>query len=333
MIRLALVADPEFAALYAAAARRVQGAALAAVADTTAADVDQLAAALDVPIAARSLDALLANHGDMFDAVVVHRESATGAAQAKQAAEAGKHVFVEMPFTLQASEVDEVAERCAEAGVRLMVGQAARFLPAHQAVKQALQTGRLGAPGLLRIHHWEACESRPNGGTNPTATCAPLERLVCDIDLAHWLFESLPTEVYGLVARCSGATAASADFVQVHLGFPSGGMALIDFAALPGGSDYFALSMIGSAGAAYADDHHNMQLQFGREFPSAVKTSQGHAHLAAKLKQFVDFVTQSRAPAIGAADARAAAQVTEAVAKSIGSGRAARLVEDRYELV
>src|SRR5262249_132576 len=78
-------------------------------------------------------------------------------------------------------------------------------------------------------------------------------------------------------------------FVQVHLGCSGGGMALIDYSdRLPPGDAYQALSVIGSAGAAYADDHQNMQLVYGGGRPRAVRTDEGIRYLAALVQEFVD---------------------------------------------
>src|SRR5205085_8908378 len=110
-----------------------------------------------------------------------------------------------------------------------------------------------------------------------------------EIDLACWLFGQPPSEVY--------AAGRPPDYAQLHLGFPGGGMALIDYArTLPPGDAYFSLSLIGSAGAAYADDHHNMQLLFGRGHPRALNTGQGDGRLLAQLQEFVTAVAENREP-------------------------------------
>ena len=52
-------------------------------------------------------------------------------------------------------------------------------------------------------------------------------------------------------------------------------MALLDFSSLhPPGDPYRSLHVIGSLGAAYVDDHQNMQLLYGWGQPRAVVASQ-----------------------------------------------------------
>ena len=77
-----------------------------------------------------------------------------------------------------------------------MAGNLARFAPAGATVREALDAGELGVPGLLRIHCWEplttgswALLRKEQGGT-------VVRSLTADIDLAIWIFGSLPTEVY-----------------------------------------------------------------------------------------------------------------------------------------
>jgi predicted dehydrogenase len=110
-------------------------------------------------------------------------------------------------------------------------------------------------------------------------------------------------------------------------------MALLDVArAMPAGADYFTLSLIGSSGAAYADDHRDVQLAFRGREATALRGGPGDFHLVAQLSEFLAAIRERREPAVGAADALRAIQVTEVALRSLDSGRAARLVGGAYEL-
>ena len=86
-----------------------------------------------------------------------------------------------------------------------------------------------------------------------------------DIEIAVRLFGSLPERLFTL------GDFESTGYIQIHLGFPGGGMAVIDYSrGLPGHADYDSLSVIGSSGAAYADDHHNSHLLYSSDGPRAV---------------------------------------------------------------
>ena len=88
-----------------------------------------------------------------------------------------------------------------------------------------------------------------------------------------------------------GVTFSDRGYVQVHLGFAHGGMALIGVAnTLPPGDGYRSLTLIGSSGAAYADDHHQTQLLYRGGLPSAARTSESHVAETSLLRDFLNEV-------------------------------------------
>ena len=110
-------------------------------------------------------------------------------------------------------------------------------------VEESRRNRPLGEPGLLRIHHWLVTPSEA------PATAFP------QVDLAHWFFGCRPEHIH---------TLRREHYLHYHLGFKDGGMALIDIAThRPGKENYYSMHLIGSQGAAYADDHRNVHLQFG----------------------------------------------------------------------
>jgi predicted dehydrogenase len=280
---------------FAAVAPRLPGAVIVAAANVA----KDPAAAFGV--SARSIDELFDKHADRFDAIVVAGPADQVSAATERAARAGKNVLAGFPFGESAEAAEKLAESCRAAGVKLMPFGSARFVPAHLAVKEALASGKLGVPGLLRIHHWSS-------GGDPRSELAV-------IDLALWCFGRLPREVYAVERR---GPSGEMDYRQLHLGFGEGGMALIDVAtSLPDANDYWSMSVIASTGAAYADDHHNMQLQFRGATPQALRTSQGVRALLAELQEFVKAIESDRAPSISAADVLAAWKVAQAAQASV----------------
>ena len=331
MIRLALVGCGGSAQAYSAAWLRLRGATFVAAVDSDLDKARLTAHSVGAAVSCSSLDDLLSQASESFDAVLIDWANEAHEELVGEAARAGKHVLVEPPLTLSTSEADAAIAACRSAGVRLMVGHSARFLDSLQTVKKSLESGKLGEPGLLRVHRWEALQlERDNDRSGGTV----LNRVIREIDAAIWLFGDMPTEVYAVGRRQSNLERRVPDYVQVHLGFPDGGMALIDYSmALPQGPGYFSLSVIGSSGAAYADDHHNMQLLYDGGDPSAMKAGEGDGHMVAQLQEFVDAIQEEREPAVTGADARASVQVAEAVQESMASGQAARLEGALYEPV
>ncbi len=310
MVRLALIGW-DTASNYAAVLPRVRNAEIVAVVDDDGDKARRAAETLGAQSLA-SIDELLSTND--IDAVLIHGRDC--GSLGREAARAGKHVFIAGISGITAAQIDEVIDAAEAAGAKLMVGLATRYLPAQQTVKNAIASGDLGELGLVRIHRWEA-------GTNGSHV---IGRITSDIDVANWLFESLPTEIY--------ATGRRDDYLQVHLGFKNGGMALIDCSSsLPAGADYFSLSVIGSTGAATADDHHNMNLIYRGGSPLAVTVGQGVSYIRAQIQEFVDAIEEHRPPATAGIDWRNALLVADAARKSKASGRSLKLEGDVYEFV
>ncbi len=78
------------------------------------------------------------------DAVVLATPHSQHAGQVVAAAGAGKHVFVEKPFTLDAASARAAARACSDAGVVLALGHNRRFLPAFAEMKRIVAAGELG---------------------------------------------------------------------------------------------------------------------------------------------------------------------------------------------
>jgi predicted dehydrogenase len=332
MIRLALIGCSN-AASYAAVSSRLTGAAITAVADADPVAAIAAQVAFGALASGSSLEGLLADNGDSFDAVVVDEPAQCRAQLATRAAEAGKHVLVETPIAMTTNEADGVVGAASKAGVRLMAGNLGRFAAAGATVKEALDSGELGEPGLLRIHRWEPLDNGSWPALDQEQGSVAVRNLSAEIDLAVWLFGGPPTEVYATGRRVSHGGIDQPDYVQVHLGFDGDGMSVIDYSAsLPDAPGYHFLSMIGSKGAAYADDHHNVNLVYGDGGTRALASGHGAGHILAQLQELVDAISEDRDPAPTGADGRRAVLVAEAAAESMCSGGTARLAGGQYGL-
>jgi predicted dehydrogenase len=121
------------------------------------------------------LEAVLAE--PKIDAVVLATPHTAHAKQIVAAANAGKHVFTEKPFTLTRADAVRALRACADNDVTLAVGFNWRFQPALQEIRRMLQDGRLGrllhiegnfcGPSTYRFgrDHWrQNREEGPAGG-------------------------------------------------------------------------------------------------------------------------------------------------------------------------
>jgi predicted dehydrogenase len=79
-----------------------------------------------------------------IDAVVLATPPAQHGDQMRRAAAAGKHVFVEKPFTLTVDEAKRTLAAAQEAGIVLAVGFNRRFHPSFVELRRRLREGQLG---------------------------------------------------------------------------------------------------------------------------------------------------------------------------------------------
>ena len=295
MVRLAIVADTP------------QG-------DSLAALVPRIAGA-EVVLREATLEQLVAGGMADVDAVVLLSKESPDVCQ--QVVDAGKHLLVSLNSQFSTEAIQALSDQCQQQKVCLMVAGSDRLRPALQARWPSLAAGELGEPGLVRLHRWSSTGT--NGAGLP-------DDLLRDLDLVLNVFESLPSEVYAITRSVIGAEEP--DYIQIHLGFDGGGMAVIDRAAtLPPGDGYFSFSVIGSAGAVYADDHLNKQLVFRGQHPVAVGTESEDLAAVADLQEFCQAIEQQRVARISGADWLAAVKTAEMVRESIGACSAVRVGE------
>ncbi|HEY3303855.1 MAG TPA: Gfo/Idh/MocA family oxidoreductase [Candidatus Binatia bacterium] len=91
---------------------------------------------------AESYDAILKD--PEVEAVLLTTPDSLHAKHIIAAAQAGKHVFVDKPFTLTVAAGEEATEACRRAGVVLAVGHQRRRQPANRGLKTLIQDGALG---------------------------------------------------------------------------------------------------------------------------------------------------------------------------------------------
>src|SRR5207302_4894678 len=128
---------------------------------------------------------------------------------------------------LSLNELDDLAGLARQKGVQLVIVNPDHFLPSRRLIRQQLDAGKLGEPGLVRIHRWEPAAPDSN------------RPLVRDLELAAWLVGKPPSLVYALGQGALDENAPGGRFVHVQLGFPGGATALIDHAeCLPAGAGY-----------------------------------------------------------------------------------------------
>lgn len=91
-----------------------------------------------------------------IDAIVLATPHSHHAAEVVAAADAGKHIFVEKPFTLTRAEAETALASCRRAGITLHVGFNRRYAPAYVEMAKRITNGEIG-----RLRHLEGQFSGP----------------------------------------------------------------------------------------------------------------------------------------------------------------------------
>jgi predicted dehydrogenase len=151
-----------------------------------------------------------------LEAVVVATPVPTHYALAKQALEAGKHVFVEKPPAMRAAEMAELVELAEERSLTLMPGHLLLYHPGVRKLKELVDSGDLGE--VLCIY-----ANRQNLGTIRKDENALWSLGVHDLSVILYLLDEEPSEAtaHGNAFLNPGVE----DVVFCYLRFPSGKIA------------------------------------------------------------------------------------------------------------
>jgi predicted dehydrogenase len=148
--------------------------------------------------------------------VVIATPVPTHYALAKQALEAGKHVLVEKPPAMHATEIDELVAIASERDLVLMPGHLLLYHPAVRKVKELIDAGELGE--VLCVYG-----NRQNLGIVRTNENALWSLGVHDLSVILYLLDEEPFQA---IAHGRGfLTEGVEDVVFCYLEFPSGKIA------------------------------------------------------------------------------------------------------------
>ncbi|MHA1131040.1 MAG: Gfo/Idh/MocA family protein [Candidatus Helarchaeota archaeon] len=148
------------------------------------------------------------------------------------AAKAGKHVLCEKPMATSLKDCDAMIAATKRAGVKFMIAENHRFLPAHQYIKKAVTSGLIGDVFLARSYegayenpqkilnpdHWMFSYDKGGGGAlfdQGVHKFATLNWLLGEVVSAQcWAYKALPSP-----------PNKGDDTALVHLSYKNGAMA------------------------------------------------------------------------------------------------------------
>ncbi len=305
-------------------AREVSGAALGAVYDPRSPAAHDVAQELGVPVAS-SLEEML---GGDVDAVAICSTADTHVELLIAAAQAGKAVFCEKPVSLELEELDRALGAIDATGVPFQIGFNRRFDPAHAAVRDAVASGAIGEPHLVRISSRDPAPPpreyvRSSGGLF-------LDMMIHDFDMARYLTGSEVVEVFARGAvRVDRMFADEGDIdtALVTLVHEDGCLTAIDNARQTAYGYDQRVEVFGSGGMAASDNP--------LEHTGMVLTARGTQHpvlpyfflerymrsYVREWEVFVEAVQSGSAPPVSGDDARAPLLIGLAACRSLRERR------------
>jgi len=153
---------------------------LLAIASRTAQRAHEFRDHFRIPRAYPSYEALLADRD--IQAVYIPLPNALHAEWTILAMQSGKHVLCEKPLTSNAAEAVRVADAAAATGMKVMEAFMWRFHPQHERALDAVRSGEIGDPRLVRAGFTFMIERKPNvrldhtlvGGSVMDVGCYPI---------------------------------------------------------------------------------------------------------------------------------------------------------------
>jgi len=143
-----------------------------------------------------------------------------------KAAEAGKHVLCEKPMATTLEGCDEMIKATRKAGVKFMIAENHRFLPAHKYCMEAVQKGLLGdvilvrayegvneIPGLMKQGFWKGHPIKAGGGSLMDMGAHKFATL-------HWILNDKVDSAYSwLTKQCTTLKEKAEDNALVMVKF------------------------------------------------------------------------------------------------------------------
>jgi myo-inositol 2-dehydrogenase/D-chiro-inositol 1-dehydrogenase len=258
--------------------------------------------------------------------VIVASSTETHLDYCLQANRAGKAIFCEKPIDLDLARARAAADELA--GARLFLGFNRRFDPNFRALKDRLTAGAVGGLETLQI-----ISNDP--GPPPVSYIKVSGGLfkdmaIHDFDMARWLLDEEPTEVFAwgacMVDPAIGA-AGDIDTARTMLRTPSGRICVIANSRRSGFGYDQRIEAYGSKGLVRADNLTESAVEVWREDGAHAAAFQNFflerykTAYVSEMGHFADILSGRATPSVGYGDGVAALALAEAASASLKSGQ------------
>ncbi|UCD37449.1 MAG: inositol 2-dehydrogenase [Fidelibacterota bacterium] len=188
---------------------------------------DKWVNSLGIPVCAEHCQVVLDD--PEIEAVVIATPSATHVDMITAAAKAGKQIFCEKPVAFEAEKVGQAVAAARDAGVGLQIGFNRRFDPDFRAVRDAVTSGKIGTPHIIRITNRDPV--RPALDFIPDSGGLFMDFSIHDFDMLRFLSGSEVVRVYAAGAVLIDPEIeklGDIDTALITLQLASGALCIID---------------------------------------------------------------------------------------------------------
>jgi UDP-N-acetyl-2-amino-2-deoxyglucuronate dehydrogenase len=285
--------------------------------------------------------------GDV-DVVIVTTPSGAHLEAAVAAAEAGKHVVVEKPLEITLERCDRIIDACERRRVQLCTIFPSRFAEANQALKSAVDGGRLGRLTLAETacKWWRPQSYYDEGGWKGTRALdgggALMNQAIHNVDLLSWVMGPV-THISGFTATLAHERMEVEDTAVGCLRFTNGALGVIQAATSVHPGLPKTIAVHGDRGSIVIEQEDVLRWELTPEtvddrsikerFALKVGASGGASNPAAishvgHAKQLADFVRAMEAgtkPAVDGREGRKAVEIVLGIYESAATGRIVEL--------
>lgn len=269
-----------------------------------------------------------------IDAVVVASSTDTHVEICQAAAAAGKHIFCEKPIALELDQIDETLASVEEASVKFQVGFNRRFDKNFMKIREAIASGELGEPHILRITSRDPTPPpieyvKVSGGMF-------LDMTIHDFDMARYLIGDEVEEIYAVGdVRIDPkiGEVGDIDTAIITLRFQNGVLATIDNSRQAVYGYDQRVEVFGSKGMVSAENPLTDNVRFSDSEGSRTASPPyffieryKEAYLS-EMQVFIRCITEDMQPPVSGIDGRMPIVMGYAAAKSLRENRPVLLSE------
>jgi predicted dehydrogenase len=272
------------------------------LAETRAERLDELKRRLNPASATADYKQLLGTRD--IDAVYISATpESTHYPLARDALNAGKHVFLEKPIAMSLKEADELIALAKSKGLKFTIGYSQRFNPKYAYVRKCIRDGTIGKPvtALVSRHITRMLGTKISGRSKLSPAAMEATH---DLDFVFWCLEpAKPVRVYsqqnyGAMRAMSGGDVPDQQWLMVTM---DNGISVVVGGgwSLPLGYPNFSttwIEMIGTDGALMVDDSHRdvvlNTVQQGMQLPMSTMPGEfvDHTYAGAMAPETVHFL-------------------------------------------